>query len=165
MKYLSHFYAAKKSVILIALLVLWNLTSKAQIATCNNDTLTFYNVTCLGAATPGTDDDFLMFSVSSNSTNSNYINLPAGSTPATGLYGIFAPGFYNITVPSPNCDPVVIPTSVLSCQGSVTLQASAAPIPTLGQWAMFIILIIMTITGLVVMRSKRAAITLLEDQR
>ncbi|MCB0645878.1 MAG: hypothetical protein KDC49_04405 [Saprospiraceae bacterium] len=165
MKYISPFYVAKKSVILIVLLVLCNLTLKAQIAPCNSDTITFYNVTCLGAATPGTDDDFLMFSVTSNSTNSNYITLPPGSTPVTGQYGIFGPGPYNFTVPSPNCGPVVIPTDVLSCQGSVTLQVLAAPIPTIGQWSIFIILIVMTITGLVVLRSKRTALSLNEDQR
>ena len=147
---------------ILAILSLFSVAAlQAQVVSCQGSSLTFTNVVCIPGDPQQTGDDFLQFTVTSSGGGSaqSSILLPMSSTPMAGTNFLPSNTPLSFSVPSINCAPLVIPVTIFGqqgeCSSSVTLQAPAAPIPTMDQWAIIIVFLGMSVTGLLFLRQRK----------
>ncbi|MCB0645877.1 MAG: hypothetical protein KDC49_04400 [Saprospiraceae bacterium] len=155
---------------IVAILTLFSFAAlKAQVVSCQGSSLTFTNVICLPGDPQQTSDDFLQFTVTSSGGGSSQssILLPMSSTPMAGTNFLPSNSPVTFSVPSINCAPLVIPFTIFGpqgeCSNTVTLQAPAAPIPTMDQWGIIIVFLGMSVTGLLFLRQRKTSRLIAND--
>ena len=135
--------------------------SLGQSFTCNNGTFDITSVTC--------DAGLLTFSVTNTNPSgcSSYISLSAAADVTIngnkfdGLLQFFIDnGTSTISITTPNCEAVamVLNYSGENCTnctpGTFLLTGPPAPIPTMGEWSLFILWLMLSIGGIVAYKSK-----------
>ena len=152
-----------KKLLFIFSFFIFNISlSLGQSFTCNDGSFTVTSVACTAG--------ILSFTVTSNSPSmcTSFITL---STPAdvtvdgtpqgsVSLFYLFGNKDFSISIATPNCAPVpmVLNYSGLCDCAAVTfvLTGPSAPIPTMGQWSLIILALMLSIGGIVVYKSRSA---------
>ena len=158
----------KKIIASLVLFVVFAINLQAQTVDCSGDPFTISNIMC--------ENDVMTFTVTDASACTTRMEgLPPGSS-VTGNASAFVNGteayFYGgtneVTAPSIGCVPFDITVEVganfssctNNCPGNVfTIAAIQAPIPTLGQWAVIVLGGAFLIIGVLVIKSRRWAVS------
>ena len=146
----------KKFGLFLVLMVAYSQALVSQISeSCNGGTFQVTAVVC--------SNNVLTFSVTNLNANSCSALIQLASTQGvtvTGQAGIgnvtdlfFYDGASTISLPSPGCQPFVFNllfsgAACTNCPSPQLTLAPAAPIPTMGEWSMIILLITLSILGI-----------------
>lgn len=153
-----------KKLLFIFSFFIFNISlSLGQSFTCGNGSFSVTSVACTASV--------LTFSV----TNSNpdactsvlNLSIPADVTvngnPIANTTSFFLPGgSYSISIATPNCAPVALLLNYSggACDGcppgTFVLTGPSAPIPTMGEWSLIILALMLSIGGIVVYKSRSA---------
>jgi hypothetical protein len=140
-------------------------TLQAQTVECNSTSLVFQDVVCEDGGTPSPADDYLSFTVTGSNINSDQIVFPMGVN-VTVTPGSFSSGIltlssgsttYDVDATSPGCAQLdlTVDFTDTSCDSvPVTVGLGAEAIPTMGQWGLMILCLLLTVIGIIKIRSK-----------
>ena len=137
--------------------------SLGQSFTCNDGSFTVTSVACSA--------NVLTFTVTSDSptmcTTFITLNIPADVTvngnPQANVsqFFLFGSGDFTISIATANCAPVAMSLNYLgACTACIpqpfVLSGPSAPIPTMGQWSLIILALMLSIGGILVYKSRFA---------
>jgi hypothetical protein len=162
---------------LIIFIFFINYHSIAQVLECEESSVEFIEITCIGDETPTTDDDSLSFLIATTNLQGLTIDpLPINFTVQVleGILGwktdknrtaiafayLNVPNIVQITASSPGCAPLNLSglylrpfNSPTTCESSTLIvPQNLAPIPTLGQWGLIVLGLAVGIFGIAFLR-------------